>query len=131
VLVRRCSRFIWVASTRVVRPDLKCLLQLPLPALICFLCLAVAMAPMGGERKSGTIELLMDPAVSRADNGAGPSFFLAAWVFIALCAAADLPIIIHGSITWVPRINGAIFTGLSGQLLLAAAIWRSARACRR
>jgi len=113
-----------VASTRVVQADLNAF-STSIPGSICFWCFAVANAPMGREeRKSGTIELADDPAVFPARTWCWASFSARLGVLSALPLAADLPIIINGSIYWVRRITARSFYRLSGSWgCWLAAIW--------
>jgi len=91
---------IWVAFYEgVVRLDLNAFFSTSIPWLYLFSGACRGDAPMA-RSAIRTIELLMTlrcPARTCAGK------FLAAWVFIGPCAAADLPDHHHRSITWVRR----------------------------
>ena len=64
------------------------------PWLYLFLIPAISMRLWSEERRSGTIELFLTLPISIGEAVVGK--FLAAWAFIAIALAPDLPDVDHG-----------------------------------
>ena len=89
-----------------------------LPWLYLFLVPAVSMRLWSGERKSGTIELLLTLPITRWHAVMGK--FLAAWSFIGIALALTFPLWITVNYLGNPD-NGVIIASYLGALLMAGA----------
>ena len=89
-----------------------------LPWLYLFLVPAVSMRLWSGERKSGTIELLLTLPITMWQAVMGK--FLAAWSFIGIALALTFPLWITVNYLGNPD-NGVIIASYLGALLMAGA----------